>query len=418
MKTILISSFVATTIICISTMAAAQSDALKLRITGTNNYYDETVIRFLPDATNGFDQMYDAWKLFSWYWEVPSLYTALPNGDEIAINSLPSLTRDIKVDLHTWVNIDDSYTFDFIELFAFAPNIDIYMYDKQSGAVYDLLNTSSTTIHLDANIDSSARFELHFSLPATVTALDESCYDADDGEILINDPGNINWSYSLMDNNNNLVATGTNINDSILVTGLSEGQYTVISTTYYGITDSATISVNAPDPIVAAIAADQTTVYISGGATVTFQNATSGATDYLWDFGDNNTSSDFEPVHSYSAEGVYTVTMTASTGNCSDLQTLSVIVIDDVTSIETFNSAPSTRIIRDHFGYYLSTGASSANHILIELYSLEGKQVYSRHHVEVTNQPIYLDLNYLPEGIYIARIVMKEHNATQKIFIN
>jgi PKD repeat protein len=46
--------------------------------------------------------------------------------------------------------------------------------------------------------------------------------------------------------------------------------------------------------------------------TVTFTNHSSEADDYLWDFGDGETSTDFEPTHVYSQAGVYTVTLQAS----------------------------------------------------------------------------------------------------------
>jgi gliding motility-associated-like protein len=40
---------------------------------------------------------------------------------------------------------------------------------------------------------------------------------------------------------------------------------------------------------------------------VEFVNTTSGATNYLWDFGDGTTSSEIQPTHQYSSGGVYTV---------------------------------------------------------------------------------------------------------------
>jgi PKD repeat protein len=47
------------------------------------------------------------------------------------------------------------------------------------------------------------------------------------------------------------------------------------------------------------------------GLTVQFTNSTTNATSYLWDFGDGNTSTQFEPIHNYSSGGTYEVTLTA-----------------------------------------------------------------------------------------------------------
>lgn len=44
--------------------------------------------------------------------------------------------------------------------------------------------------------------------------------------------------------------------------------------------------------------------------TVTFTNASENAVSYEWDFGDNNTSTDENPIHTYTAPGTYNVVLT------------------------------------------------------------------------------------------------------------
>lgn len=46
--------------------------------------------------------------------------------------------------------------------------------------------------------------------------------------------------------------------------------------------------------------------------TYTFSNLSTNATMYMWDFGDGNTSTDFEPLNTFPGEGTYTVTLVAS----------------------------------------------------------------------------------------------------------
>ena len=46
-----------------------------------------------------------------------------------------------------------------------------------------------------------------------------------------------------------------------------------------------------------------------------FSNGSISATTYAWDFGDGNTSSDYEPTNKFSDEGTYTVSLTASDNN-------------------------------------------------------------------------------------------------------
>jgi len=48
------------------------------------------------------------------------------------------------------------------------------------------------------------------------------------------------------------------------------------------------------------------------GSTVTFTNTSGQAETYFWDFGDGNTSTEENPVHTYSMDGTYVVTLTAT----------------------------------------------------------------------------------------------------------
>ena len=72
----------------------------------------------------------------------------------------------------------------------------------------------------------------------------------------------------------------------------------------------------------------------------TFINQSSGATSYAWDFGDGFTSTTSgNPVHTYTTNGTYTVTLTAynSTYGCTNIYT-KVINIFDLTAAYTANT--------------------------------------------------------------------------------
>ena len=61
-------------------------------------------------------------------------------------------------------------------------------------------------------------------------------------------------------------------------------------------------------PPLASFSASVTDDYL----TYTFANASTSATDYLWDFGDGNTSTSVDGSNTYPTEGTYTITLTAS----------------------------------------------------------------------------------------------------------
>ncbi|MCE2822524.1 MAG: PKD domain-containing protein [Saprospiraceae bacterium] len=64
----------------------------------------------------------------------------------------------------------------------------------------------------------------------------------------------------------------------------------------------------------------------TNGTVVSFTNSSTNATSYSWDFGDNSGSSETNPVHTYAADGVYTVTLSAtnSCGTVTSTQTVTV----------------------------------------------------------------------------------------------
>jgi len=95
--------------------------------------------------------------------------------------------------------------------------------------------------------------------------------------------------------------------------------------------------------------------------TVNFTNQSSGATSYLWDFGDTQTSTATNPSHDYTAAGTYTVTLTATNSCGSDdevkVDYITVTCTPPVANFSgnpTSGDAPLTVNFTD-----LSTGATS-----------------------------------------------------------
>jgi C1A family cysteine protease len=110
------------------------SDKLvRLNVSG-NGYFDETVIRFLPEATTGFDDDYDAIKLFGDVDKAAQLYTV--GSEPMSINSLPE-TSSVKLGIR--VNTGDVFTVAAIESNGFGALI---LEDTYTGVFTDLLKSS------------------------------------------------------------------------------------------------------------------------------------------------------------------------------------------------------------------------------------------------------------------------------------
>ncbi|MEM9832526.1 MAG: PKD domain-containing protein [Bacteroidota bacterium] len=76
------------------------------------------------------------------------------------------------------------------------------------------------------------------------------------------------------------------------------------------------------------------------GAPIYFVNLSLGAENYYWDFGDGNTSTDFNPDHTYEAPGSYDVTLVAeSNQGCLDTIVVeSAVLIEDGGTVQVPNA--------------------------------------------------------------------------------
>jgi PKD repeat protein len=63
------------------------------------------------------------------------------------------------------------------------------------------------------------------------------------------------------------------------------------------------------------------------GRQVSFTSTSVAATDFSWDFGDGNTSTDENPIHTYADKGIYTVSLSAS-NSCSDDETTESVEVN------------------------------------------------------------------------------------------
>lgn len=128
------------------------------------------------------------------------------------------------------------------------------------------------------------------------------------GNTTITASGGVSYSWTTGDNTASVTVT--------------QGTYTVTVTDGSGCISTEDVTVTESSTPVA----DFMVVDACAGDPVQFTDATTIAsgslTDWSWDFGDGNSSTLQNPTHIYAAPGTYDVTLTASSGSCSDMVTL------------------------------------------------------------------------------------------------
>jgi hypothetical protein len=133
------------------------------------------------------------------------------------------------------------------------------------------------------------------------------------------------------------------------------------------------------------------------GLTVTFDNQSTGADGYAWDFGDGSGSNAVSPVHTYANSGIYTVTLNAQQGSCGRAASRQVSV--GSTSLEELARA-GIRVypnpVTDRVRVEGFTGGS------LYLYSSDGRLVRQQMNLD---EEAFLPRERLPAGIYWLRLV-------------
>ena len=121
--------------------------------------------------------------------------------------------------------------------------------------------------------------------------------------------------------------------------------------------------------------ADKTSINL--GDTINFSDQSAGiSSSWEWNFGDGNTSTEQNPVHTYSSAGIYTVKLTITNDFSSDIETKpDYIVVQTVPSIITTDASSFT--------------ATTA---------ILGGNVTSDGHTEVTERGIYYGTSSNPES--------------------
>ena len=137
------------------------NNAFRIKIIG-NNYSDETVIRMVNGATQGFDGMYDAWKLISPNPNVPSIFTQIIQGQILSINALPEFTEDKSVTLYTNIPVSGSYTVEIDEVYALSANYKVSFTDMSTNSHTRIMGDTSLTFNLTAQ-QYTATFNFNIS---------------------------------------------------------------------------------------------------------------------------------------------------------------------------------------------------------------------------------------------------------------
>ncbi len=263
-------------------------------------------------------------------------------------------------------------------------------------------DTSSVTIDLEpAGLAPSASFSgspLLGCVPEVVSFTDESTNDPTSWEWILPgaDPGNSSLQNPVVTYNE----TGTY--DVTLIASNSFGSDTLIQAQYIVIEDVPTASFDA-DVL---------------DNTVNFTNTSTNADGFLWLFGDNQSSNEENPQHTYNEQGNYEVILIASNdcGTDTSRQELDIF-IDAIGQISTLEKVllfpnPSDGKV------FLQLSGEAGPHVHFQLFDVLGRNLYSEKEDFTSGQlNKQFDWNHLAAGTYILQLSIGEELMHWKLIL-
>lgn len=387
--------------------------SLKFKATA-NGFQDETILTLNADAAWGFDSQYDSYKLFGAAPAAPSLST-ITNGEDYTINNIPELNSGIEVPMRLTIEQASQVVLSWSGLENFSSTGCFILVDLNSGVSFNLKDSTSYSFSL-SDTTQAPRFLIKYSNSGEVKIIADACAGSNNGVITLGNTGS-NHSYIIKDFSGNTIAAQSNLMVADTLDNVPAGNYIAYIDDQNGLCGLAidTFSIALQNAVVANFLSDRDTTYISEGAIVFLNNLSSGSFTYLWDFGDNATSTEENPYHVYSLEGSYTITLTAGTGNCASSYSKSIVVLSDplyalmpdIGAINVFSNA----------GNLILKAASDYRNVSLSLIDMTGRIVQSIK-VNVNKGETVISCNKLSNGIYFVRFESDGNSAQKKVYFS
>ncbi|MCH8319282.1 MAG: T9SS type A sorting domain-containing protein, partial [Bacteroidetes bacterium] len=146
--------------------------------------------------------------------------------------------------------------------------------------------------------------------------------------------------------------------------------------------------------------------------------STGNIVSWLWNFGDGDTDTVQNPVHTYDSVGIYTVRLIVSNDICSDTVT-AIIIVENTTGIGAYLSK-NIKIYPNPATGILFIDHKNADVFSIKIYNLLGKCIAKfnkNNFVSLSPSLLNIDLSDQTNGIYFVEIITNTGLLIKKFII-
>jgi hypothetical protein len=394
---------------------AGLTQRLWVSVTTEENHYNETLIAFVEDATDGEDQAYDAKKLRG---NVNIAMYSKIGSEDYAIQALGGLTTDKSVQLGIDAAVTGPQTFRLKNMDNIPQTAQVILEDTKLGTFHNLRNNPAYQYVYEKDVDKT-RFRLHFKPEVLMTSSTESCVQ-NDGTITIHSPSATAWNYQVNNEQGQSVSASESFTGTKVINGLTGGNYNVILSNVFGSMIQQYVEVASGSSVSASMHASATNVTVTDG-NVQFTATATGAEDITWNFGDGMVVTGvLNTAHLYTEPGIYEVTFVASNSNCMVVKTQTITVKGNATGISTlgkqaFSIYPNPASTSATFKMNLPEKEAELN---LSLLDAAGRIVTSTTFKQLDrNATLQLDVENVPAGIYQVLIQGKTFSTAAKLTV-
>ncbi len=152
---------------------------------------------------------------------------------------------------------------------------------------------------------------------------------------------------------------------------------------------------------------------------VQFTNESSGASSYIWGFGDGTTSILDNPTHTFGAPGNYTVTLIAEEGDCSVTTTQDITVTIVPTSIKEHELIGRIDITPNPAKDWIDINIDGIEkeEIMVEVLNLRGQSLITTNYSNGLVRD-RIDVSEFAEGIYMVAISSQGETTFKKLVVS
>jgi gliding motility-associated-like protein len=148
-------------------------------------------------------------------------------------------------------------------------------------------------------------------------------------------------------------------------------------------------------------------------STINFDNSSIGATNYIWDFGDQSgTSSVFNPIHNYTASeyGSYTISLVASSSfGCTDTAYSTILMVEELIFYVPNTFTPDGDIFNQIFKPVFTSGFDPFDYTLL-IFNRWGEIIFESNNSEIGWDGSYgqnSEISLVQDGVYTWKIEFK-----------